>query len=451
MRILVLQLLPAVRRRPTPRFDPHLGSLLALLESRGHELALLGLDRLDLAALKSALAQRLPQIVYADVSAVATHLARRVCEYIQSREFLSIVVGGAYPSADPGGALSLPGVNAVAIGEPDATLVTYLERLTDPAAAPVSGVWVRDERGLARPPMPPLVEDLDSLPPPNRDLFNYAEYVKRTGVIEIAVGRGCAQRCGYCPNPQVAHLYDPSQTWERRRSAPDILSEIDALRSAYQPVRLVRFLDHAFATDVKWLDEFLDPYVYRCALPFRCHLRLNRTTDEVVRLLDDAGCHLVDVEVINASDFIRNEIFQMELSNQQIESAFERLHRTNIRTRAVVYVGSPYDGEASLEDTRRLLQRVRPDAVDVRPYFPFPGTTALEVARENGWLHARGEEQYARDAAGIDMPACRPQRIDAFVRKLRLEFPAELDQPWWRRWSNASRSALGQIFTRRSS
>ena len=36
---------------------------------------------------------------------------------------------------------------AVAIGEPDASLVTYPERMKDPATNRGVGVWLRDERG----------------------------------------------------------------------------------------------------------------------------------------------------------------------------------------------------------------------------------------------------------------------------------------------------------------
>ena len=455
MRILVLQFVASVRGRPVPRFEPQLGTLLALLRSRGHELALLGLDRYDAALIKGAVAQHLPQLVYADISLVCADIARRCLEHLAGQEFLPVVAGGLYPAVDPAGALSLPGVQAVALGEPDATFVTYLERIKDPAAGQVvHGVWLRDERGLARPQMPPLIEELDSLPLPERDLFGYAEHVRRTGVVEVAIGRGCPQRCAYCPNATIAELYGqlgpagPTEQFVRRRSAANILDELDQLRARYEPVRAVRFLDHTFAQDEGWLAEFLDPYVYRCALPFYCHLRLNRVTARVARLLDDAGCAGVDVELISGSDFLRNEVFAMGLSSAEIEAAFARLQQTRLRVRAIVYLGAPYESPVSLEHTRDLLRRLRPHSVDVRAYYPFPGTAAAQLCQESGWLHARGEEQYHGDQPGIDLPACRPGPTMAFVRRLRSEWAAGSDQPWWRRWSRAPLHALERLFRR---
>ena len=451
MRILILQFVPDVNGRRVPRFEPELATLLTLLKDREHDLSLLGLARLDVNAIKAALAKALPQLIYADVSAVCVTAARRSFQYIQEHEFLPIVVGGEHATVDPAAALSLPGVHAAAIGEPDASLVTYFERMKDPAIGQVvQGVWLRDEHGLARPELPSLIEDLDSLPFTERGLFGYEEYVRKTGEVEIAIGRGCPQRCAYCTNGTLAEMYQELGVWERRRSPENVFEEIGELIGQYSDVRIIRFLDHAFALEKAWLEEFLNLYK-TVELPFRCHLRANSTSRELIEQMAGAGCKLADLEVISGSDFIRNEIFAMDLDELQIRDTFEWLSAAGIKSRAIVYIGSPYDSEASLEDTRALLGRIKPDTVSARPYYPWPGTAATETCRENGWLHSRGEEQYHQDKGGIDMPACRPDAVSAFLKRLRKEFPTMLEESWWRRWSQASRNSLGQYFQKRKS
>ena|GEM_PF-1341202 len=450
VRILILQFAPDTRGRPIPRYEPNLAVLLTLLKQRGHDLSLLGLARHDVSAVKAALAKSLPQLIYADVSAVCVNAARRTFQYIQEHEFLPIVVGGEYATADPAGALSLPGVQAAAIGEPDASLVTHFERLKDPAVGQiVQGIWLRDEQGLARPELPSLIEDLDSLPFGERELFGYADYVLGTGEIEIAVGRGCPERCSYCLNEPTALIYSDRGIWDRRRSPENVISEIELLREQYPEARLLRFLDHHFALDVEWLEEFLAVYKDRGRLPFRCHLRANGNVEDIVLPLADAGCKLADIEIISASDFIRNEIFAMDLDELQIRATFEALRTAGVKTRAIVYLGAPYDSEASLEDARALLRRIRPDTSSIRPYYPWPGTAAAATCSENGWTHSRGEEQYQTDKCGVDMPACRPADAERFIKRLRKEFSTRLSEPWWRRWSQASRNSLGQFFQKR--
>jgi radical SAM superfamily enzyme YgiQ (UPF0313 family) len=451
MRILVLQFIPETRQRSVPRFEPQLGTLLALLERRGHELALLGLARYAEGEIKAALARTLPQLIYADIAPVCVDAARRTFEYLTRHEPLPIVAGGLYPTVDPAGCLSLPGVYAVALGEPDASLSTYLERMKDPTAGQiVSGVWLRDERGLAQPGMPPLVEDLNSLPFAHRELFRYAEYVQRTGQIEIAVARGCPQRCAYCCNDRVRALYAGGQTWVRYRAPGNILAEIALLRERYPGVRLVRFLDHAFALDLVWLADFLPAYAQKCGLPFRCHVRANAADQRTIQRLAEAGCRAADIEVGSAGNLIRNEVFDMDLSAAQLRATFALLKHAGIRSRAIVYVGAPYESEASLEETRSLLARIQPDDADVRLYYPWPGTRARDLAQEHGWLHSRGEEQYHQDRSGLDVPACRAVHVARFIRRLRGELRAEVGKAWWWwRWPAVTRAALGQVFARR--
>lgn len=450
MRILVLQFAADVRGRPVPRFDPQLGTLLRLLTDRGHPIDLCGVARFSLDAIKAALARALPQLIYADISAICVDAARRTFEYIVRHEFLPIVAGGEYPTVAPAAALSLPGVHAVALGEPDATLVTYLERIKDPAVSQVvSGVWLRDEQGLRQPELPPLVEDLDSLPPPRRDLFHEADIVRMTGQVELAIGRGCEQRCAYWTDPAIARLYAGRGTWVRRRSPEHVVREVVELRERYPEVSLVRFLDRGFALDTHWLAEFLELYALRCPLPFRCHLRANALDANTAERLARAGCALADIDVISASDFIRNDVFNMALSEPQIREAFAALSTAGIARRATFLLGAPYESEASLDAVRALLADLQPEVVDLRPYYPWPGTAACALAQEQGWLHARGEEQYHLDRCGIDMPACRPDVVHAALRRLRAEFPGVTNDSWWRRWRGGARPAWERVFRRR--
>ena len=73
----------------------------------------------------------------------------------------------------------------------------------------------------------------------------------------------------------------------------------------------------------------------------------------------------------------------------------------------------------------------------------------METCRENGCVHSRGEDQYHEDKCGIDMPACRPDAVAAFLKRVRREFPTTLAASWWRRWSQASRTSFGQFFQKR--
>lgn len=445
MRILVLQFVPDIGGRSVPRFEPQLATLLSLLERREHTLALCGLARFDLHRMKQALAQALPQLIYADISSVCVDAARRTLEYIQQHEYLPIIAGGLHAAIAPAECLSLPGVHAVAIGEPDASLVTYLERVKDPAVGQVvQGVWLRDEQGTRQPELPPLVEDLSSLPLPHRELFGEADAVARTGEIAVAVGRGESRDYGHTVNEVLRRLYDGRGTWMRLRPPGHVLAEIGQLRQRYAGVRQVRILDRAFVGDRDWLDRFLTTYQRQCGLPLRCRLPADLGTAEVIAALAKGGTTAVDVEVLSSSYLIRTEIFNLDVSNEQLAVLFSALRAARMRSRAILYLGAPYESETSLEATHKLLEELKPDRVDLRPYYPFPGTRARQVCAEHGWLHPRGEEQYHHERCGSDMPACRPDLVHAHLRRMRATLDGS-GAHWWQRWS-VPRAVLDQVF-----
>lgn len=450
MRILVIQFASAVRH-PPPRFEPQLGALLALLKQRGHTLTLLGVSRFDERLLKEALARQLPQLIYADIDSVCSDIARRTLQHLEGHEFLPVVAGGLFASLAPETALSFPGVVAVALGEPDASLVTYLERFKDPAIGQVTqGVWLRDERGLARPSMPALIEDLDSIPFPDRELFN-ANRANPVQEIEIAIGRGCQRSYGYSPDAALAALYSNHNAWARRRSVANVLEELSELKTRYPSMRRVRFLNDEFTSDLEWLRVFASEYRAGDRVPFRCRAAADSVSEEVVELLTSSGCEQVDIDLISGSDFIRNEVFQMSLSEEQIQDAVARLTAARIRVVPRIFVGCPYEGIVSLDETARLLRRVQPVDADIRPYYPMPGTPAAELAREMGWLHPRGEEQYHADRCGLDLPACRPAIVDAALQQLRGEFGENTPNGnWWRIFNDAARSIMTRLAGRQS-
>ena len=91
---------------------------------------------------RAALARALPQLIYADIAGVCVDAARRTFEYVQQHEFLPIVVGGVYPTVDPAGSLSLPGVQ-VNVRRPERIRVTGYDVQGQRRSFGATGLWAR--------------------------------------------------------------------------------------------------------------------------------------------------------------------------------------------------------------------------------------------------------------------------------------------------------------------
>jgi radical SAM superfamily enzyme YgiQ (UPF0313 family) len=419
MELLILQFVRPRREPPPPEFSHSVGVLSALLKAEGFGVSLVALPGYRPELLHEAVIERRPRYVLCELAPYRVAAARRTLVAVAERYQLPAVVFGQYATCKPSRAISAPGVEALLLGEYELPAVQLLRALRD--AGEISGigsVWIHTATGLAKGPIAPVVADLDSLPFPDRDVFGYGRMVADTGEVHVKVCRGCPKWCSYCVNDWYMDLYDQPDRFTRRRSVGNVLDEITGLLARYDGAESVVFPDHAFAMDVEWLRAFARDYPRACALPYRCHVRLSRVNEQVVRLLASSNCRWVHTHIGAGSRFIRDEILSMHVSDEQIVAACQMLREVGLNVAAEVFVGSPYESEITVEETLDLLRRAEFDEVHPRVFYPTPGSRAAELCAENGWISGRGEANYWNQNSVLDMPSMPAEYIDAVARKL---------------------------------
>jgi len=419
MKLLILQFVDPHQTDAMPVFSQDLGVMSALLKADGAEVHLAAMPGFRPDLLRGALEAHSPRCVLVELDPYNVTAARRTLAELAETYRLPVVVLGPYATCRPRAAISMPGVKALLLGEyaqTAAELVRAWQNGRSPAG--IEGLWVHTGGKLVHGELPVLTEDLDSLPPADRDLFDYDRIVQADRQVAFKVARGCEQWCAYCFNDWYMDLYAEKGTFVRRRSVANVLDEVEAVVQRYHAAQSVRFYDHCFATDAEWLSTFAAEYPGRCKLPYRCHVRLNRLDEPAARLLGQSGCRWADVQIISGSHFIRDEIFSMRTGDEQIVHGCQRLHDAEIKVSAEVFVGSPYESDITVEDTLALLRRAEVDEVRPHVYFPTPGTRAAELAAESGWISGRGEGYYWDHRSVLDMPSMPADQIDAVLRKL---------------------------------
>lgn len=422
MRILMLQMQAASGEQGRPRFSQWLGVLACTLRQDGHELRLRAFSRYQAPELHEAICDFRPQAIYVEADRFAADITRFASEFVGRNHSLPVIVGGPLATAQPDEALSIPGVLAIAIGEPEVAVREFIRCLErGEAYEEIPGIWTRLPSGVVKNDVASLTISLDLLPAADRDIFDYEQHVKRTHSAEVCIGRGCPRRCAYCLNDWLAEIYLGKGPWVRRRSPKNICDEIDALCERYEQIERIVFVDHAFALDEGWLRDFTAIYADRCGLPFSCHLRANAVEASTVRLLSDAGCAHASIEVISGSDFIRNEIFDMETSDRQIERAFKLLAAAGIKTTAINLVGSPYETLVTVEHTLRLNEQLDPTVVQTRMFSPLPGTRAEELCQECGWLRGLGGKAFRANTPMISMPALPADAVEEIFEQFNWQ------------------------------
>jgi len=163
-------------------------------------------------------------------------------------------VGGPYPIAKQEQCLvDCEYFDAVGTGEGEITVPEIVARLeAECSLEGVLGVAFRQGPGILKNPPRPLIEDLDSLPFPARELLGEADRClpppgtyRRNPVTVLMTARGCDRNCMFCF--QIDSKRQAGVRGVRYRSIENVLAEIEHCLD--QGYREIKFLDDTLAAD----------------------------------------------------------------------------------------------------------------------------------------------------------------------------------------------------------
>jgi anaerobic magnesium-protoporphyrin IX monomethyl ester cyclase len=389
----------------------------AMLKRHGHDTRLhymFGKYRIE--PLNATVAEYDPDVIaFSAVSPQYPYVRMTLRDMTPSRAFT--ILGGQHATLKPDCLEENPRLKAVCIGEGEYPMLDLVEALD--AGRPVDGIqnlWVkRDDGSIARNPTRPFVENLDTLPFPDRDLFDTQSIIDSDFHTALFMfSRGCPYTCTFCAN----HALRKTQcgTYVRFRSVESCLSEIRDVVNRFQ-VEALYFNDDCFTCRKSFVDSFCEAYKNEFSLPFDINARPETLNDDICRQLKEAGCRRISIGIENGSETFRREVLERKMSNDRIAEAFDACRRAGIRTKSFNIVGFPYETPEIFEETVRLNTRINPDSVIIGIFEPYPGTKLADVCEKEGFINrARADALFVgRTDTVLDMPGfTRKQILKAF-------------------------------------
>ena len=298
---------------------------------------------------------------------------------------LLILAGGPHATFYPE-CIGDPCLDAICRGEGDLALPAFIDSVDRDGALPeqIANWWIKHPDGtISRSDVAPLVDDLDRLPYPDRDIFDRACPGSLPVTVFVMTARGCPFNCSYCFNHAYRELYQGNRVLCRRRSVGHVVAEVNRLRQRY-PLQMVVFQDDTFNLDKNWLRGFSDRYASEIGLPFHCHLRADLLDDETADLLRQAGCFSVKLGLEAGSDKVRNEILKRRMSTEQFKKACFLLKSNGIRFATENILAAP---GTTLDDdllTYSINRRVRPHHSFASLMQVYPRTDIAAYALRHG-------------------------------------------------------------------
>jgi len=298
------------------------------------------------------------------------------------------ICGSYHPTLEPQETIDTPGIDIACLGEGEGALVDLCTRLDEgKSIGNIRNLWLKTKTGVVRNPARPLIEDLDSLPLPDFDLFDYKNLASsRIKTATVMLSRGCPYKCTYCCNHQLREIYPNKGKYSRFRSPENSIEYLKKIKTDYPYIKYLNFMDNILPMRKKWFYDFIERYKSEIDLAFSCRFRADLMNREVVQALKDAGCYLVHFGVESGDDHIRNEILARNMKREKIKEAFNVCRELGISALSYNMINLPYEDMGKILETIKLNAELKPDRVVDTIFYPYPNTKLYQIALEEGFM-----------------------------------------------------------------
>jgi radical SAM superfamily enzyme YgiQ (UPF0313 family) len=250
----------------------------------------------------------------------------------------------------------------------------------------IEGIWYKENGKIIKNKNRLLIENLDELPFPDFDDFELEKYFPLNHFhLPIMGSRGCPYDCTFCGNHALKQRLEGK--YVRFRSVDSIIKEIDLrIRHFYDKgMRYFYFFDDTFILHKEFVDEICKKYIkkdYHKKIKWTANVRANLVDDDVIKKMKDAGCYEVRMGVESGNDYIRNKVYNRNMSNEQLVNAFKIIKKYGLVLRLDFIIGAPYETLEMMEESFEFAKQSGGDRVFFARLYPFPGTKIKEICEK---------------------------------------------------------------------
>jgi anaerobic magnesium-protoporphyrin IX monomethyl ester cyclase len=281
-------------------------------------------------------------------------------------------------------------------------LIRFLEKKSAKAPTHIDGLAFRKQDKPYKTRDREPLSDLDSLPMP-ADHFDFQH---------ISLTRGCPEGCTFCGSPAF---------WKRRvrfHSAGYFVTQIVRLRE--KGVRFFFVSDDTFTLKRELVIDICRRIIsHRIDIEWAAISRVDCVDDAMLGWMRRAGCTQISFGVESGSRELRDR-YRKRISQAAICHAFDLTVRYGIMARAYFIYGGPGESDKSIDESLKLLRRIRPLASIFYILDLFPGTVLYEDYKQRSgatddiWLDRVEDMLYFETDATLSKAA-----VLAFGRRLR--------------------------------
>jgi anaerobic magnesium-protoporphyrin IX monomethyl ester cyclase len=388
----------------------------SLLKREGHETSLVIPGRGNPELLDQHVKAFDPELVcFTSVYTEFAFMAKLAAGLKKSDPDRFLLVGGPHASLKPDECLA-ESFDAVCVGEGEyATLelVRQLESGREPGG--IANMQIKHGDTIERNAQRPFLEDLDSLPFPDRDMWLpwMSNQYSRPSVL---VGRGCPFQCTYCCNHALAILSEGK--YVRLRSPGNVLDEILALKETYPYLSEVYLEVETLGFNQDWAMELCGLLKEMNAgleipIAFGSNLRVTPGTsyEDLFAAFKECGFRFVNIGLESGSERLRREVLKRNYSNEDIIDAVMSAKRHGLEVGIYNLIGIPGETRGDFRETVKVTRACQPDWFLLSVFFPYPGTVLHERCDDMGLLEAGVSHGLERRKPHLNLPEFSKRQV----------------------------------------
>lgn len=293
-----------------------------------------------------------------------------IYELIKTNEKAHIVLGGHFATFTAERLLmKFPRVDSISIGEGELTILELVRNLENDGWKQVDGLCYLTTEGVKYTSPRQLIEDLDAIPYPDRDIYfdNKMDAPLGQRTATISASRGCYANCSFC---SIKSFYGALKGKKIRiRKAAKLVDEMEYLTKKYG-IQNFFFADDNFLSTNKiypqWIGEFLLEISKRnLKISFDIDCRVNDIDETLFLELKKVGLRGVFLGIESFSQRMLNTL-NKKVTVQENINAIMKLRKLRITVWMGFIMFDPY---TTLEEIRGNVESLK--SIKYFTYFNY--------------------------------------------------------------------------------
>lgn len=361
-----------------------------------------------------------PDLIVIDSSFPSLNNDIKVSELIKQSLDSKTVLVGPPTSQFPEEILQSSGIDIVARWEYDFTIKDIVDGKN---FEDIKGISYKDNGKIIHNPNREFTDssDLDNIPFVSKiyeKYLNIRDYFLGQSLypeVQIFTGRGCPNRCTFCSWPQtlIGKKY-------RVRSVSNVLDELEYIQDNLTEVNEVFFEDDTFTIDNNRINEFVHGYMERgLSITWACNARANLRYEEM-KAMKSSNCRLLISGFESGNDIILKNI-KKGITTNQIRDFSRNANKVGLLVHGDFIIGLPGETLETIDTTRKLINEIKPDILQVAVASPFPGTEFYDWCKGSGYMTIDNTNEYLDDSG-------HQKSIISYPELTNIEMEKEVDK-----------------------